>query len=92
MYNTLKDTFNAFDKDGSAQLGFPEYVESWKFLDRPGSDADIKKAFDSVDIDKSGLIEWSEFAFSLMGEAALNFGPLAGDNCFSNLFRFWNKS
>merc|ERR1719204_1459240 len=77
VYNTLKDTFNAFDKDGSAQLGFPEYVESWKFLDRPGSDADIKKAFDSVDIDKSGLIEWSEFAFSLMGESALNFGPLA---------------
>eukprot|EP00493_Phyllostaurus_siculus_P001051 UN01058 len=85
VHNTLKDTFNAFDKDGSAQLGFPEYVESWKFLDRPGSDADIKKAFDSVDIDKSGLIEWSEFAFSLMGEAALNFGPLAGDIFFLDL-------
>jgi len=39
------DTFNAFDKDGSAQLEYPEYVEAWKFLDQPGTDAaDIKKA------------------------------------------------
>jgi len=33
--------------------------------------------WDSVDVYGSGLIEWSEFAFSLMGEVALNFGPLA---------------
>ena len=30
MYKTLKDTFNAFDKDGNAELGFPEYREAWK--------------------------------------------------------------
>ena len=45
-YNTLKDTFNAFDKDGSNEMGYEEYNESWKFLNRPGSDADIKKAFE----------------------------------------------
>lgn len=58
-------------------MSYEEYVESWRFLDRPGTDSDIKNAFDSVDVDRSVLIEWSEFAFSLMGEAALNFGPLA---------------
>ena len=29
------------------------------------------------DIDGTGLVEWNEFAFSLMGEKALNFGALA---------------
>merc|ERR550519_1628630 len=68
MYNTLKDTFNAFDGDGSGQLGYPEYVEAWKFLNRPGGPDEIKKTFDSVDIDGSGVCDWNEFAFSLMGE------------------------
>jgi Ca2+-binding EF-hand superfamily protein len=77
MYQTLRDTFDAFDKDGSAELGYPEYVEAWRFLNRPGTDADIKRSFDSVDIDASGFLEWNEFSFSLMGEKALNFGALA---------------
>eukprot|EP00494_Astrolonche_serrata_P032819 UN33088 len=85
MYKTLRDTFDAFDKDGSAQLGFPEYCEAWRFLQRPGTDADIKKCFDSVDVDGSGLVEWSEFAFSLMGEKALNFGALADLELLNNL-------
>ena len=34
MYKSLRDTFNAFDKDGSTQLGYPEYVEAWKFFDQ----------------------------------------------------------
>merc|ERR1712007_5837 len=67
QYQTLKDTFDAFDKDGSAELGYEEYVEAWRFLNRPGTDRDIKRTFDSVDVDGSGLVEWSEFAFSLMG-------------------------
>ena len=74
LYNTLKDTFNVFDKDGSLQLGFEEYVEAWKFLGRGGNETEIKEVWDSVDVDGSGLIEWSEFAFSVMGEIALNFG------------------
>ena len=48
LYQTLKDTFNAFDSDDSAELGFPEYKEAWKFLNRPGSDEDIKNAFDAI--------------------------------------------
>ena len=71
VYNTLKDTFNAFDNDGSAELGYPEYVEAWKFLGRGKDEKEIKQTFDSVDVDKSGIVDWSEFAFSLMGEKAL---------------------
>ena len=26
------ETFNAFDKDGSAELGYAEYCEAWEFL------------------------------------------------------------
>ena len=46
LYRTLKDTFNAFDRDGNAELGFPEYLEAWRFLNQPGTDEDVKKAFD----------------------------------------------
>ena len=73
----LKDTFNAFDKDGNGELGYPEYYEAWKFLGQPGDDAKIKAAFDGVDVDVSGLVEWSEFVFSIMGEAASKYGVLA---------------
>merc|ERR1739848_934873 len=77
FYATLQDTFNAFDKDGCGELQFPEYVEAWKFLGQPGDADAIKRSFDNVDVDRSGYVEWTEFAFSIMGEEALNFGPSA---------------
>merc|ERR1719204_689096 len=77
FYKTLADTFNAFDKDGNAELQFPEYMEAWKFLNQPGTDRDIKNAFDSVDVDSSGLVDRDEFIFSIMGKKAVNFGMLA---------------
>ena len=86
-YTTLKDTFNAFDKDGSMELGYEEYQESWKFLNRPGSDADIKKAFDAIDVDGTGLVEWNEYVFSLMGEKAINFGTLADLETLHNVLK-----
>ena len=46
-------------------------------MNRPGSDAEIKKVFDSIDVDGTGLVEWNEFSYSLMGEKVLNFGPHA---------------
>merc|ERR1712038_1484395 len=82
---TLKDTFNAFDKDGNAELGYPEYQEAWKFLGQPGTDADIKAAFDSVDVDTSGLVEWNEFVFSIMGERAAKYGVLADMEALTQL-------
>merc|ERR1712054_79691 len=60
LWNTLKDTFNAFDKDGSLELGYPEYVDAWKFLGRGNDENEIKAVWDSVDIDGSGLIDWTE--------------------------------
>ena len=42
-----------------------------------GTDAEIKKAFDMIDVDGTGLVEWTEYVFSLMGEKAINFGALA---------------
>jgi Ca2+-binding EF-hand superfamily protein len=76
-YKTLKDTFNAFDEDGSGELGFPEYKEAWKFLKMPNDDALIKASFEGVDYDNSGHVEWSEFVFSIMKEDAAKVGPLA---------------
>ena len=77
LYVTVKDTFNAFDRDGNAELAFPEYYEAWKFLGQPGSDDQIKQAFDSVDVDATGLVDFEEFIFSIMGEKALKYGVLA---------------
>ena len=54
MYNTLRDTFDAFDKDGSAELGFPEYCEAWKFLNRPGGEREMKRTFDSENTSRPG--------------------------------------
>jgi hypothetical protein len=62
QYQTLRDTFDAFDKDGSLELGFDEYKDSWKFMNRPGADDEIKRTFDAVDIDGSGVVEFTEYA------------------------------
>ena len=48
-YKRLKDTFNAFDGDDSAELQYEEYIEAWKFLKQPDNAELIKKSFDSVD-------------------------------------------
>ena len=77
IYNTVRDTFNAFDRDGSAEMAFPEYLEPWRFLNQPGEDAQVKQAFDSVDVDESGVVDFDEFVFSIMGEDALKYGKLA---------------
>eukprot|EP00492_Amphilonche_elongata_P002110 TRINITY_DN2396_c0_g1_i1.p1 TRINITY_DN2396_c0_g1~~TRINITY_DN2396_c0_g1_i1.p1 ORF type:complete len:195 (-),score=42.39 TRINITY_DN2396_c0_g1_i1:71-655(-) len=77
LYKTLEDTFNAFDRDGNAELGWKEYLEAWRFLDQPGTDSDVKRAFDAVDINGSGLVEIDEFMFSIMGDKANKYGGLA---------------
>jgi hypothetical protein len=42
MYKTLSETFDAFDKDGSGELAYPEYNAAWKFLSQPGGESDIR--------------------------------------------------
>ncbi len=46
------------------------------------------RCYDSVDVDGSGAIVWSEFVFALMGRAALNFGPLANLEALNNLLQY----
>ena len=54
-------------------------------MGRAGSEREIKKTFDSVDIDRSGFIDRTEFAFSLMGEKAMDYGTAADLEILSNL-------
>ena len=58
-----------------------------RFIGQPGTDADIKKAFDGVDIDRSGLLTWTEFVFSIMGEKASKFGVLADMESLQDLLK-----
>jgi len=73
----MRETFDRFDRNGSGELNLEEYKKAWKFLGRPGSDNEIDTAFQGVDIDNSGFIEWEEFVFSLQGEDAQKYGLLA---------------
>jgi Ca2+-binding EF-hand superfamily protein len=85
LYSTMKDTFNAFDEDGSGALNYSEFKEAWHYLNRPGTDNDIKKAFDGQDIDGSLHVDQNEFAFAIMGEDALKYGPLADIELLNSL-------
>jgi Ca2+-binding EF-hand superfamily protein len=66
-------------------MGFNEFVDAWRYMGRTGTETEIKNSFDSVDVDGSGLVEFTEFAFALMGEKALNFSPLADLELLSQL-------
>merc|ERR1719499_1137305 len=86
FYRQLMETFDAFDKDGNGELQFPEYTSAWRFLSQPGSDQDIRNAFNSVDIDRSGLVDRDEFVLSIMGPKANDFGPIADLDRLDSLF------
>merc|ERR1719166_617499 len=95
FYSQLMETFDAFDKDGNGELQFPEYTSAWRFLNQPGSDRDIKQAFDGVDVDRSGLVDRDEFVFSIMGPDAANFGSIADmdrlDSLMDGLFKLIDR-
>ena len=57
----LRETFKKFDIDNSGILEKPEFVKAWNFLGLNGSDAEIERAFESVDTDRSGKIDRGEF-------------------------------
>ena len=46
-------------------------------MGQPEDHQKIKEAFDSVDVNHSGYVEWDEFVYSIMGEDAVNYGALA---------------
>jgi calcium-dependent protein kinase len=68
----LDKIFKALDKNGDGKLSKEEITEGYdlffgKAMDKEG----IEKMFDSVDSDKSGFIDYSEFVIASMNEKAL---------------------
>jgi DNA repair exonuclease SbcCD ATPase subunit len=57
----LVSTFQKFDRDNSGQLERPEFHKAWEFLGLEGSMDQVNRAFDGVDIDKSGIVDRREF-------------------------------
>ena len=52
-------------------------MEAWRFLNQPGTNDDVKRVFDGVDVNDSGLVDNDEFLYSIMGEPALKYGMMA---------------
>ncbi len=81
----LSKVFKAMDKNGDGKLSKEEIVEGYdQFFGKTLSKDDVGKLFDSVDIDKSGFIDYSEFVIASMNEKTLlsNDKLLAAFNMF----------
>ena len=60
--NNLKKAFEAFDKVNDGQITFQELKEGLLQLKSANiKEEDIKRLFDSIDVDKNGRIDYSEF-------------------------------
>jgi len=55
---TLSQVFNSLDKDGDGKLSFEELKEG---MTSCKTDEEIKEIMESVDTDKSGFIDYTEF-------------------------------
>lgn len=65
----LSKIFKAIDKNGDGKLSKEEIMEGYaEFFGKTLNKDDVDKLFDSVDIDKSGFIDYSEFVVASMNE------------------------
>jgi len=65
----LARIFKAIDKNGDGKLSLQEILEGYdQFFGKNMDKSDIEKMFNSVDIDKSGFIDYSEFVIAAMNE------------------------
>ncbi len=65
----MSKIFKEIDQNGDGKLSKEEILEGYdKFFGKAMDKADIEKMFDSVDSDRSGFIEYSEFVVASMNE------------------------
>lgn len=83
----LAKVFKAFDKNGDGKLSLTEVKEG--YLEHYGkvmSDEEVQAMFDSVDTDKSGFIDYSEFVV-----AAMNQDQLTSSEKLQAAFKMFDK-
>jgi hypothetical protein len=56
-----------------------------RFIGKREDDDTLAKAFNSVDVDGTGMIDWPEYVFSVLGAKAANYGTLARMEILSTL-------
>ena len=66
-YKTIHDAFRTFDEDGDSKLTYDEFEKGMLTLNTELTPDDMKKAFDLLDQNRNGKLEYHEFCESFDG-------------------------